>query len=126
MNRYKLIQKIQNRRHVLKISLENLAKISGIGMRTLNRFLAGDDVKLSTIEKLTQTLGLDFAGNEVIKLQDLKEQRAKQKAIFLASLVQGTSALEMQGLQKKSLEKIIANFKQELLSGAYQDKLWVA
>ncbi len=126
MNRYKLIQKIQNRRQTLRISLENLAKISGIGMRTLNRFLAGDDVKLSTVEKITQTLGLDFAGNEVLKLQDLNEQRAKEKAIFLASLVQGTSALEMQGLQKKSLEKIIADFKQELLNGAYQDKLWVA
>jgi len=44
-------------------------------------------------------LGLDFAGNEVITLKKLKQQRAKQKALFLASVVQGTSALEMQGSQ---------------------------
>ncbi|PSM51538.1 transcriptional regulator, XRE family [Campylobacter blaseri] len=126
MTRKDLINKIQTRRKKLNITIENLSKISHIGTRTLNRFLSGDDVKLSTIEKITQTLGLDFAGNEVVKLKDLMEKRANKKAIFLASLVQGTSSLEMQGLDKDGIENIISNFKQELLNGQYKDKLWVA
>ncbi|MGE4457273.1 MAG: helix-turn-helix domain-containing protein [Arcobacteraceae bacterium] len=126
MTRLELINKIKHRKQELHITIENLALLSGIGIRTLNRFLAGDDVKLSTVEKITSLLGLDFAGNEIISLDKLKEQRAREKAIFMASLVQSTSALEKQGLEQSSLDKIIHKFEQEFLSGQYQDRLWVA
>ncbi|MEJ5168544.1 MAG: helix-turn-helix domain-containing protein, partial [Arcobacteraceae bacterium] len=102
MTRLELINKIKHRKQELHITIENLALLSGIGIRTLNRFFAGDDVKLSTVEKITSLLGLDFAGNEIISLDKLKEQRAREKAIFMASLVQSTSALEKQGLEQSS------------------------
>jgi transcriptional regulator with XRE-family HTH domain len=126
MTRIDLINKIQQRKNELHITIENLAKISNIGIRTLNRFFAGDDVKLSTIEKITNLLGLDFAGNEIVPLDKLKEQRAKEKALFMASLVQSTSALEKQGLERNSLDKIIYKFEQEFLTGQYKNRLWVA
>jgi transcriptional regulator with XRE-family HTH domain len=126
MMRIELINKIKDRKQVLNISIENLAKLSGIGIRTLNRFFAGDDVKLSTVEKVTNILGLDLAGNEIVSLKELKKRRAKQKALLMASLVQSTSALEMQGLEGDVLEKIINNFEKEFLTGKYQDRLWVA
>ena len=126
MTRLELIQKIQNRKKQINISIENLAKLSGLGVRTVNRFFAGDDVKFSTIEKITNLLGLDFAGNEVIPLNQLQKQRAKEKALFMASLVQSTSALEIQGLEKDSLDKIIHKFEKEFLQGQYKNKLWVA
>ena len=126
MTRFELIQKIQNRKKQINISIENLAKLSGLGVRTVNRFFAGDDVKFSTIEKITNLLGLDFAGNEVIPLNQLQKQRAKEKALFMASLVQSTSALEIQGLEKDSLDKIIHKFEKEFLQGQYKNKLWVA
>ncbi|WP_046996703.1 hypothetical protein, partial [Aliarcobacter butzleri] len=93
-----------------------------LGIRTVNRFFAGEDVKLSTIEKITNLLGLDFAGNEVIPLKELE----KQRALFMASLVQSTSALEVQGLKKNSLNKIINKFEKEFLVGQYRNRLWVA
>ncbi|MDY0122679.1 helix-turn-helix domain-containing protein [Sulfurimonas sp.] len=126
MTRAELINKIKHRKKELDITMENLAKLSDVGMRTLNRFFAGDDVKLSTVEKITNILGLDFAGNEIISLNKLKAKRAKEKAIFMVSLVQGTSALEMQGLEKSSIDKMIYKFEQEFLSGQYKDRLWVA
>lgn len=126
MTRAELINKIQHRKKELNITMENLAKLSDIGMRTLNRFFAGDDVKLSTVEKITNILGLDFAGNEIISLNKLKAKRAKEKAMFMASLVQSTSALEMQGLEKNSIDKMIYKFEQEFLSGQYKDRLWIA
>lgn len=126
MTRLELIQKIQNRKKQINISIENLAKLSNLGVRTVNRFFAGDDVKFSTIEKITNLLGLDFAGNEVIPLNQLQKQRAKEKALFMASLVQSTSALEIQGLEKDSLDKIIHKFEKEFLQGQYKNKLWVA
>ncbi len=87
MTRKELIDRVQKRKKELNITIENLAKISGIGIRTLNRFFAGNDVKLSTVEKITNLLGLDFAGNKTISLIELKKKRAKEKAIFMASLV---------------------------------------
>ena len=126
MTRLELIQKIENRKKQINISIENLAKLSNLGVRTVNRFFAGEDVKLSTIERLTNLLGLDFAGNEVIPLNQLQKQRAKQKALFMASLVQSTSALEVQGLEKNSLDKIIHKFEKEFLKGQYKNRLWVA
>jgi transcriptional regulator with XRE-family HTH domain len=126
MTRLDLINKIIQRKKELDITIENLAKLCGIGIRTINRFFAGDDVKLSTIEKITNILGLDFAGNETIPLKELRKQRAKEKAIFMASLVQSTSALEKQGLEKNAIERIIHKFEKEFLSGQYKDRLWVA
>jgi transcriptional regulator with XRE-family HTH domain len=126
MTRFELINKIENRKKQINISIENLAKLSNLGVRTVNRFFAGEDVKLSTIERLTNLLGLDFAGNEVIPLNQLEKQRAKEKALFMASLVQSTSALEVQGLEKDSLDKIIHKFEKEFLTGQYKNRLWVA
>ena len=126
MTRLELIQKIENRKKQINISIENLAKLSNLGVRTVNRFFAGDDVKLSTIERITNLLGLDFAGNEVVPLTQLQKQRAKEKALFMASLVQSTSTLEVQGLEENSLNKIIDKFEKEFLQGEYKNRLWVA
>ena len=126
MTRLELIQKIENRKKQINMSIENLAKLSNLGVRTVNRFFAGEDVKLSTIERITNLLGLDFAGNEVIPLNQLQKQRAKEKALFMASLVQSTSALEVQGLEEDSLNKIIDKFEKEFLQGQYKNRLWVA
>ncbi len=126
MQRSKLIEKVQKRKKELNITIENLAKISGIGTRTLNRFFAKEDVRISTVEKLTEVLGLDLAGNEIISLEDLQKQRANKKALFMASLVQSTSTLEMQGIEKNSIDKIINKFEKQFLEGEYRDRLWVA
>jgi len=126
MNRLDLINQIIARKKQLNITVENLAKLSGVSIRTINRLLKNEDVKLSTIEHVTNFLGLDFAGNEKVSLDELKKQRAHQKALLLASIVQGTSALEMQGLEEDSLNQIIASCEKEFLSGSYQDTLWVA
>lgn len=125
MMRHQLVEKIEQRRKQLKISLENLAKLSQLGMRTVNRFFAGDDVKLSTVESIINILGLDFAGNEVVPFEQLHKNRAHQKALLMASLVQSTSALEMQGLEKEIVEKMIAEFEEVFLSGEYKKRLWV-
>ena len=126
MKRIDLINQIINRKEQIGITVENLAKLSGVGVRTINRLLKNEDVKLSTIEHVTNFLGLDFAGNEQIPVNELKKQRAHEKALFLASIVQGTSALEMQGLEADSLNAIITTYEKEFLDGEYKNTLWVA
>jgi hypothetical protein len=126
MTRQDLLHKVELRKAEVGITLENLAKLSHNGVRTVHRFFAGEDVKLSTIEKITNTLGLDFAGNETLSLKELNKQRAKEKALFMASLVQSTSALEMQGLEVDGVDMLIHKFEKAFLVGEYQNRLWVA
>ena len=126
MKRLDLMKQISIRKEQLGITIENLAKLSGVGTRTINRLLKNEDVKLSTVEAVTNLLGLDFAGNEQIPLKELEKQRAKEKALYLASVVQGTSALEMQGLEDDSINKIVSMYEHEFLYGDYKNTLWVA
>jgi transcriptional regulator with XRE-family HTH domain len=121
-----LVNKIITRKKQLNITIENLAKLSNISVRTVNRVLKNEDVKLSTIEEITNLLGLDFSGNEQVSIDVLKKKRAHQKALYLVSLVQSTSALEKQGLDDKSLNNIITMYEKEFLHGNYQNTLWVA
>ena len=126
MKRLDLMKQITIRKEELGITIENLAKLSGVGTRTINRLLKNEDVKLSTVEAVTNLLGLDFAGNEQIPLPELEKQRAREKALYLASIVQGTSALEMQGLEDESINKIVSMYENEFLYGNYKTTLWVA
>jgi transcriptional regulator with XRE-family HTH domain len=124
MTRYELINRVKARREDIGITVDNLSKVSELGYRTVARFFAGEDVKISTVEKVTEVLGLDLAGNEVIDTQALKNKRAEEKARYIVSLVQDTSALEMQGLEESALYNLIQETKEQFLTGAYKDKLW--
>jgi len=97
MKRVHLLEKVKDRKSQMGITLDNISKLSQLGNRTVVRFFSGEDVKLSTLEKITNIMGLDFAGNETIDVKTLKENRAKEKALYIVSLVQDTLALEMQG-----------------------------
>lgn len=124
MQRADLLKKVKQRRKELDITLQNLSKLSNVDFRTLTRFLAGENVKLNTVEKVTNVLGLDFAGNGIIDTQTLKEKRAEQRAIYIVSLVQDTSSLEEQGLDTKEINILISEAKKEFLSGANKTALW--
>jgi transcriptional regulator with XRE-family HTH domain len=120
MDRKKLIDRVSNRKNEVGLTIKNISNLSNIGNRTVTRFFNGEDVKLSTLEKITSVLGLDIAGNE------LRERRANEKAMYIVSLVQDTSSLEMQGLEQNELEILINETKEQFLNGEYQKNLWVS
>lgn len=55
-----IIQVIKERREMLQVTQETLATLSGVGLRTLRQFESGKgNPTLSTLQKLTDALGLD-------------------------------------------------------------------
>jgi len=126
MKRTHLLEKVKSRKTQMGMTLDNISKLSQLGNRTVVRFFSGEDVKLSTLEKITNIMGLDFAGNETIDVKTLKENRAKEKALYIVSLVQDTSALEMQGLESKELNSLLEDTTNEFLYGEYQKNLWAS
>ncbi len=124
MKRVDLLKKVKKRKDSIGLTIDNIAKLTNLGNRTVARFFAGEDVKLSTLEKITEVLGLDFAGEELIDIETLRENRAKEKALYIVSLVQDTSSLEKQGLNNKELELLIKDTQMQFLTGEYQKYLW--
>ena len=56
-----LIITIKERREVMKVTQENLAKLSGVGLRTLKQFESGKgNPTLLTLQKLTDVLGMEI------------------------------------------------------------------
>ena len=56
-----LITTIKERRENLKVNQEDLAKLSGVGLRTLKQFESGKgNPTLQTIQKLANVLGLEI------------------------------------------------------------------
>ena len=121
MTKLELIKKIQDRRKDIGISINNLSKISQVSTKTISKV----SVKISTLEKITKVLGLDSLGNEIISIETLNEKRAEEKALYIVSLVQDTSSLEMQGLDINELNILIDNTKKQFLTGKYKNTLWV-
>ncbi len=78
---------------------------------------------MSTVQSIIHLLGLDFAGNEIISIAELKQNRAKQKAIYMVSLVQDTSSLEEQGLDNEQLNLLIKQAENSFLH-KHQKNLW--
>jgi len=126
MKRTHLLEKVKSRKTKMGMTLDNISKLSQLGNRTVVRFFSGEDVKLSTLEKIINIMGLDFAGNETIDVKTLKENRAREKALYIVSLVQDTSALEMQGLESRDFNSLLEETKNEFLYGAYQKNLWAS
>ncbi len=55
-----LISTIKARRVDLKVNQENLAKLSGVGLRTLKQFESGKgNPTLQTVQKIAAVLGLE-------------------------------------------------------------------
>lgn len=125
MTRLDLLKRVQKRKRQIGLTIDNIAKLSNLGNRTITRFLAGDDVKISTVESITHLLGLDFAGNETLSINELEQNRAKEKALYIVSLVQDTSSLEQQGLDDEQLNLLIKQTQYDFLHKEYKN-LWVA
>ncbi len=68
-----LIITIKERRENLKVTQENLAKLSGVGLRTLKQFESGKgNPTLQTIQKIAEVLGLEVCLKVKTEITDEK------------------------------------------------------
>jgi len=61
MHHEDLIRSIKERREMLRVTQENLAQLSGVGLRTLKQFESGKgNPTLATMQKLADVLGMEL------------------------------------------------------------------
>lgn len=115
---------LDRRRRDLGLSCAAVAKRAGLGLRTVQRILAGDegDPGFGSVCKIAQVLGMSIT----LKQDDLNAVRlrqAKRKATELVAMVQGTSALEAQAMDDSTLALLKEKAVRDLLKGSSR-KLW--
>jgi len=120
-----LFEKLEIRRRELGLSQSALAERSGVSLPTVQRILSGHSPAASFENTLAiaQVLGMQLNAVPVIPATELLKQQALKKAERLVRMVQGTSALESQGVSKHHLAQMIKKTVQELLAGSRR-RLW--
>ena len=72
---------------------------------------------------IAESLGLAIRLDSKVDPRRLKREQAERKAKKLVALVQGTSGLEGQAVDRKSVESMVKQTTHELLAGSKR-KLW--
>lgn len=107
------------RRKKLGMSCAVLARISGVSLPTVVRILSGKSptAAFANVLAIIKALGMHLTLEESDST-NLLEAQARKKAATLIGLVQGTSGLEGQAVDKKSLERMRRQTALELLAGS--------
>ncbi|MHC4219371.1 MAG: helix-turn-helix domain-containing protein [Planctomycetota bacterium] len=123
----KLVRSLDVRRRHLGMSLEVLAERSGVSLPTVQRILAGKqhNPRLSSVVALASAMGVRLRVQAEIDADVLRENQARHKAGALIGLVQGSAALEGQGLNPGTRERMVKRTVHALLAGPNR-KLWGA
>ena len=78
---------------------------------------------MRNVYAVAAALGLALTAEPELSADELCEQQAEAKARELVALVQGTSALEAQGLTTDTLNRMVEETKHQLLTGPRR-RLW--
>jgi transcriptional regulator with XRE-family HTH domain len=121
---------LERRRREVGMSRCALAERSGVSLATVNRLLSGDGLEktsIRTIEAIAHALDLRLRfGVETLSCSmAFKERQAEAKAREIASLIQGTSALEAQAVDEETREELVRQTVHELLAGP-KSRIWGA
>ena len=117
-------ERLQIRRKMLGIGFQSLALRSGVSIPTVKRIFGGQIAAASfgNIAAIAEALGLSFELGES-SVDALCRQQARKKAMQVARLVQGTSALESQAVGKDTYKRMVEKSFREILAGPKR-KLW--
>lgn len=104
------------RRRELRMPISALSERANTSVSTIKRVLAGDtSVSYSTLCRIAQAMGASFEVNARSPRSVIREE-AKRKARLVAKMVQGTSAMEAQAVDKETLDRIAQTAEAELVT----------
>jgi len=115
---------LEKRRRELGMSRKSLANRSHVSLPTVNRILSGrhSGASIENVLTIAAALGMELKFEAEMRSERFREMQAVAKARQLVRLVQGTSALEGQALDKDELEDMIGRTAKEL--SLSKRKLW--
>lgn len=112
-----ILRELAKRRRDLRMPVETLATRAGVSARTTRRILAGNPhVAFASVLAVADALGMrDLSHGS--NTDAMRQRQARQKAKQLVKIVQGTSALEGQAVDKTAERHMVARTVTDLLNG---------
>ncbi len=119
-----IVEELAARRRALGMSFPQLAERSGVSEPTVKRILGGHagSASYAGVAAIAEAMGMPLR-SDPINPDEFRERAALEKAERLARLVQGTSALEAQGVPPAEFRRLVARSVHELLAGPPR-RLW--
>ena len=110
---------LADRRRQLGMSHAALAAQSGVSEPTVKRILGGKlaEASFENVRAVAEALGVTLAVQE-IDVDELRRRQARGKAERLVRYVQGNSALEGQGVDDATRERLVERTYHELMAGS--------
>lgn len=118
-----LAKDLERRRRQLGMGQHSLAKRAGLGTATVQRALTTGRATIETIFKIAEALSSDVCIAETQSVIEMRQKQAEAKARELVGLVQGTSALEAQAVDTKTIQEMFERTVVDLLKGSNR-RLW--
>lgn len=125
-NQPELLSTLRTRKRELGMTFETLSARSGVSVSTLKRMLAptAADASMSDTLAVAQALGVTLSPR-MPSAQAFREAQAHAKARKLVRMVQGTSALENQGVDQQHIQRMVERTVRDLLNGPSRT-LWAS
>lgn len=117
-------ESLQHRREALGMSYSALAARCGVSEPTVKRILGGQlaQASFANVVAISEALGTSF-GIEETDPEELCRRQARRKAQQIARLVQGTSALESQAVDRAAYDRLVERSFHQLMAGSRR-RLW--
>ncbi len=118
---------LEQRRKMLRISMQTLADRCGLSLATVQRILADNSQAASfqNVAAVATALGMRLSFEPTLDEEQMRERQAERKARELVAMVQATSALEGQAVDPAQIEAMVKQTMHELLAGSPR-RLWAA
>ena len=125
------LEKLELRRRQLAMGRAIVAKRAGVSLRAVDGILTGTDrnPRLATIHAIARALGVSLSiGTEVgvteaISADEMRKQRAVEKAQRLTAGVQASMGLEAQAVDSAQRASLVERTLHKLLAGPNR-RLW--
>lgn len=116
---------LEERRRALGMSHATLAERSGLSLPTVNRILSGrmESASFANVRRLADALEMGLVFDVPHRGETARLRQAVRKAKRLAGMVQGTSGLEAQAVNRQTLRAMTRGAAGKLLSGSKR-RLW--
>jgi|GEM_PF-790549 len=120
-----LKSRLSERRHVLGMTYDVLSERSGVALPTLKRILGSQPYKAAfeDVAAIAAALGVSLGIDREEDPIEMMRRQAHAKAERFVALVQGTSLLEAQGVDRERMVHMVQKTTAELMSGSKR-RLW--
>jgi acetolactate synthase regulatory subunit len=118
-----ILDKLKKQKQALMIPYESIALRSGVGIATVKRAFAGNDVSFTTLEKVAVALNCEITIKSKKSPKALYRSQIEKKAQEVMERIIQSSALEGQAIRDEAKRKMLTKAK-AMISKMPKSQIW--